>query len=214
MKKILLVGALALLSLFSNAQDGLKGTWFAGGQVAFGSNKSYWGNDEVKYDNYTFQPLVGIFISSDVAVGAALGYSYSKSPSGTINSEVYYAKNSTFIVQPFVRKYWNITGGLYFFGQGSLPASFGTQRIDYPDGSYYASDRFKTKTKSLSIVVSPGFDYIITDWMSIEASFTLLSAGYTSSKPDGEKSSNSFSFNGDTHSNKIGNIAIGFKFLF
>ena len=213
MKKILLVGVLALVSMFSNAQDGLKGTWFAGGQVAFGSNKSYWNNEEVKSDNYTIQPLVGTFISSDVAIGAALGYGYSKMPSGTINSEVFYAKNNTFIVSPFVRKYWNITGGLYFFGQGSLPVSFGTHKIDYSDG-YYASDRSETKTKSLSIVVSPGFDYIITDWISIEASFTLLSAGYASSKPDGGKSSNSFSFNGDTHNNKIGDVAIGFKFLF
>lgn len=204
MKKLLLLGAFALVCLFSNAQDGLKGTWFAGGQVAFGSNKHYVGDTKIKSDNYTIQPLVGTFISPDVAIGAALGYVHTKNPTLS-NTEV---KDNTFIIQPFVRKYWNITGGLYFFGQGALPVSFGTEKTELANGTS------KVKTTSVSIALSPGFDYIVTNWLTVEASFTLLSAGFKSEKPDGGKSSNSFNFDGNTHQNKIGDVAIGVKFLF
>ncbi|SBV98885.1 outer membrane beta-barrel protein [uncultured Dysgonomonas sp.] len=208
MKKLLLVSALALSCLFANAQDGLKGTWFVGGQVGFGSDKSYTTSSgqalERKVNDFTVAPLVGTFVTPSVAVGAALGFESGKVKVGGEQTE----KSTDFSIMPFARKYWNITGGLYFFGQAALPLSFGS--TEYGSGD----NKLKVNDTNIAVALAPGFDYIINDWISVETSFTILSARYNSSKPKGGDSSNSFRFNGNTHGTEIGDLTIGVKFLF
>lgn len=208
MKKLLLVSALALSCLFANAQDGLKGTWFVGGQVGFGSDKSYATSSgqalERKVNDFTVAPLVGTFVTPSVAVGAALGFESGKVKVGGEQTE----KSTDFSIMPFARKYWNITGGLYFFGQAALPLSFGS--TEYGSGD----NKLKVNDTNIAVALAPGFDYIINDWISVETSFTILSARYNSSKPKGGDSSNSFRFNGNTHGTEIGDLTIGVKFLF
>ncbi len=208
MKKLLLISALALSCLFANAQDGLKGTWFVGGQVGFGSDKSYTtSSDQIverKVNDFAVAPLVGTFISPSVAVGAALGFESGKVKIAGVQTE----KTTDIAIMPFARKYWNISGGLYFFGQAALPVSFGS--TEYGSGD----TKLKVNDTNIAVALAPGFDYIINDWISVETSFTVLSARYNSSKPKGGDSSNSFRFNGDTHGTEIGDLTIGVKFLF
>jgi hypothetical protein len=208
MKKLLLVSALALSCLFANAQDGLKGTWFVGGQVGFGSDKSYTSSAgetaEQKVSDFAVAPMFGTFISPSVAVGAALGFDSEKTKVGGEQT----LKASNFSIAPFARKYWNITGGLHFFGEAKLPVSFGNTK--YGIGEH----ELKVNRTEIGVVLSPGFDYIINDWISVETSFSLLSATYNSSRPKGGDSSNSFRFNGNTHQTEIGDLTIGVKFLF
>jgi len=207
MKKSLLVVLLALLCMFANAQDGLQGTWFVGGQLKFGNSKSYTGTTEIsemKVNDFKVAPLIGTFISPSVAVGAGLGFGTGK----TKIADVQTLKSTNFSITPFARKYWNITGGLYFFGEAALPVSFGNTEFGTGDA------KLKVNDTQIGLALSPGFDYIINSWLTIETSFTLLSAGYKNNKPKGGESTNSFEFNGDTHRNKIGDLAVGVKFLF
>lgn len=196
MKKLLLLGAFALVCLFSNAQDGLKGTWFAGGTLTFQSDKDYSTGEKVKTDSYNVMPLVGTFISPSVAVGGALGYKHTKT--GDL-------KTNTFTVMPLARKYWNITGGLYFFGQAALPVGFGNTK----------NGDAKTDNFNVNVQLSPGFDLIVNSWLTVEASFLLVDAGYSSKKPKGGDTSSSFKVNGNTiGAAEFGDLSVGVKFLF
>lgn len=199
MKKVLLIAVLTVLcaGMSINAQ-GLKDVWFAGGNVSIGTDKSYdAAGERVKTTDYTVLPLVGKFITPSFAVGGALGYSYNK---------VDDLKKQSFIIQPLVRQYWNISGKLFVFGQLALPVSFGNIKND----GEKVSDQF-----NMGLSFTPGLDLIVNDWLSIEASFNLLSIGYSSDKPEeGSKSSN-FKFNGNfMNSAELGKVNVGVKILF
>lgn len=189
MKKLLLIGALALVTLFSNAQDGLMGTSFVGGSFGYQDL----GKDA---DEYSIVPMFGTFISPSVAVGGALGYSHSKDDG---------FKTNEFLIMPFARKYWNLTGKLYFFGEVALPVAFGNEK----DGDA------KTNTFSGDLAFNPGFDLFVNNWFSVEAKFNVASIGFGSRKPKGGDSETTWGFRGNTiNSEKLGQLTVGVKFLF
>lgn len=213
MKKLFLVATLALSSLFASAQDGLQGTWFAGGAFSLGNTKVYDSYGDLnKTNTYSVTPLLGYFVSPTIAVGGAIGYEYSKLEEevSTIGSASYTdeTKNNTFVVMPLARKYWNVTGNLYFYGQVSLPVSFGSTKFNDNSDS-------KISTFGIQANVSPGFDWVVNNWFTVEASFILLSGGYSSLKPKGGDRNSSWSVNGNSiSSSKFGDLTIGAKFLF
>lgn len=206
MKKLFLVAAAALLALNVNAQDkaskGLQGTWWAGGQVAFGKNET--GVSETKTN--TFVPIVGYFVAPDVTIGLGVGVLGSKTTT-TGSPSVTTAESSTFIVQPLVRKYWGLGGKFYFFGQASLPMTFGKDKIT------------DDKTTSVGLDVAPGFDFIVSKWMTVETSFSLFNVNSTTYKPNGGDSTSNFNLNFNPFdvnpgARNVGGLRVGVKFLF
>lgn len=206
MKKLFLVGALALTTLFASAQDGLQGKWFVGGQFGYEHSKI---KDGGKSDNYTILPTIGTFISPDLAVGAALGYA------GTKEGDF---KTNQVVIAPLARKYWNISGGLFFFGQASLPVSFGDKNfgelVDKDGKTYVGQFDKKAKTLGINVELAPGFDYIINERFSVETSFTVLSLGYNNEK-QGDYKKDTFGFFANRDNGpKFGDLKIGFKMIF
>jgi hypothetical protein len=203
MKKILLV-AVALLGLTVNAQDkkeskGLEGIWWAAGQVSFDSSKT----GSAKSDSNMILPIVGTFISPDVTIGLGIGNIASKTVNG---AGVTTAEVSTFVVKPLVRKYWNVSGGLFFYGQAALPIMMGKDKIS--DG----------KTSSFALELAPGFDYVVNKWLTVETSFTVFNVGSTTSTPKVGDKTTTFGFNANPMNSvadrQIGNLQVGVKFLF
>ncbi|HJD93198.1 outer membrane beta-barrel protein [Bacteroides coprosuis] len=196
MKKLFLVATLVAFCATMSAQ-GLKGTWFAGGMVDFGKTEKYIEDVKVKNNTYGIMPLLGKFVTPDVAVGGALGFHQSKFDSDN--------KNTTFTIMPLARKYWNITGNLYVFGQAALPIGIGNDKMA----------GMKTDQFSMHFQLAPGFDLIVNKWMTIEASFTLLNAGFTRNNPDGGEKTTDWSINGNSiASSSFGDLSVGVKFLF
>ena len=209
MKKLFLVAALAVISMCVSAQ-GLKGTWFAGGQLSFGSSKdniaSTEGSFERKTTDFTVLPILGTFVSPDVAIGAGVGYISSQ----TKDAGEQTGKANTFVIKPLLRKYWNISGDLFFFGQASVPVMFGSGETAKGEGKFNSTN--------IGLELAPGFDYVINGWITIETSFTIFNAGYSSVKPEGGDTDSSFGLNfnpfrsmGDR---KVGDLQVGVKFLF
>lgn len=198
MKKILLVAAVALLGFTANAQDGLKGTWWVAGQVAFGSEKT----GDVKSTDNTILPIVGTFITKDVTVGVGVGVINSKSTNASTTT----AEASTFVLKPLVRKYWNVKGNLFFFGQAALPIMMGKDKIS------------EGKTSSVALQLAPGFDYIVNKWLTVETSFNILSIGSTTETPKVGDKTTSFGFNANPMNSvsdrSLGGLMVGVKFLF
>jgi hypothetical protein len=203
MKKILLV-AVALLGLTVNAQDkkeskGLEGIWWAAGQVSFDSSKT----GSAKSDSNMILPIVGTFISPDVTIGLGIGNIASKTVNG---AGVTTAEGSTFVVKPLVRKYWNVSGGLFFYGQAALPVMMGKDKIT--DG----------KTSSFGLELAPGFDYVVNKWLTVETSFTVFNVSSSTSTPKVGDKTTTFGFNANPMNSvsdrKLGNLQVGVKFLF
>lgn len=213
MRKLFLIVTAALLSLGVSAQDGLKGVWFAGGQLAFGSTKQHNPtigevtlDGELKTTNTTVLPIVGTFVAPSVALGVGVGYMGGQEK---LKGEQI-SKSNAFVFKPLVRKYWNISGGLYFFGQAALPMIFGNA-----EG---AKDSGKVNTTDIGLELAPGFDYVINSWITLETSFTILNTGFSRSKPKGGDADSSFSFNANPFNSigdrTVGELQVGVKFLF
>ena len=67
-------------------------------------------------------PIIGYFIAPTTTICIGVGNIASKEVNVL---GVTTAESSTFVVKPLVRKYWNITGGLFFYGQVAAPIMIG-----------------------------------------------------------------------------------------
>ncbi|MGV9002857.1 hypothetical protein [Flavobacterium sp.] len=201
MKKLFLFAGIALLSFNAHAQEenkGLEGTWWAAGQVSFSSQKT----GDAKTTSNMILPIVGKFISPSVTVGVGLGTINGKTDNGfAITSET-----NTIVIKPLIRKYWNISGGLFFYGQAALPIMFGKDKIA------------DSKTSSFALEVAPGFDYIVNKWLTVETSFTIFNVGTSTSTPNIGEKTTTFGFNANPMNSvgdrELGNLQVGVKFLF
>jgi opacity protein-like surface antigen len=208
MKKIVTLVSLVLIGLTAKAQEsgqGLKGAWFATSQFGYQQTKTA----DVKNTNMSVIPIVGTFVTQSVAIGAGLGYINMKSASDQGTS----AKTDLIVIQPLARKYWNIAGSLYFFGQAALPVITGKEKES------------GKKINQVGLSVSGGFDYFVTKNFSVEFSYDLANFTSTTIKPEeGEKTTvTNFGLahmaNVDSAylvggSNLTSPLAVGFKFIF
>ena len=203
MKNLLLVAGIVLLGLTSNAQEkkedkGLEGIWWVAGQVSYNSSES--GNN--KTTSTMVLPIVGAFISPSVTAGIGIGNISSKTENGSLTT----ADSNTFVIKPLMRKYWNISGNLFFFGQAALPIMIGKDKVE------------DSKYTSFGLELAPGFDYIINKWMTVETSFTIFNLSSTTSTPAVGDKTTTFGFNANPMNSvadrSIGNLQVGVKFLF
>lgn len=171
MKKIVTLVSIVLMGLTAKAQDsaqGLKGAWFATSQFGYQQTKTA---DE-KNTSLSVIPIVGTFITPSVAVGAGFGLINIKAESNAGTA----AKTDLIVIQPLIRKYWNVAGSFYFFGQAAIPVITGKEKES------------ELKVNQVGVSVSGGFDYFITKNFSVEFSYDLANFTSTTLKPEnGEK---------------------------
>ncbi|MGX9985998.1 outer membrane protein [Soonwooa purpurea] len=197
MKKVILVGALALFGAV-NAQIA-KGTAFISGTVGYQGQKN--NNNDVTNDSFTVVPTVGYFVAPNVAVGLGVGYA-SASEKGKFNGVDYKDTTSAFVIEPLVRKYWNVSDNFLLFGQLSVPMAFGNDKAEVA-GKEVGKDKFS----SFGVVVRPGIDYVVAPNWTIEA--TIGEFGYRSAKYKDAKSVDNYNFGLD-----LGSVTFGVKYLF
>jgi len=212
MKKIVTLVSIVLISLTAKAQDssqGFKGTWFATSQFGYQQTKSA----DAKNTTLSVLPIVGTFVTPSVAVGAGVGYINIKADSDAGTA----AKTDLFVAQPLVRKYWNVAGSLYFFGQLAVPIITGKEKES------------ELKVNQVGVSLSGGFDYFVTKNFSVEFSYDL--ANFTSTTIDPKTGDKTTVTNfglahaanvdpfyntalGGSNPNLTSPISVGFKFLF
>lgn len=194
MKKLLLVGAVALFGAV-NAQIA-QGTMYVSGNVGYEGVKN--NNSDVTGDRFSVVPTVGYFVASNVAVGVGVGYS----SESVKNNEGVKKSTSAFVVEPFARKYWNVSDNVLLFGQLSVPMAFGNDKVKV-DSKEISKDKFS----AFGVVVKPGIDYVIAPNWTIEA--TLGEFGYRTAKYKDAKSVENYKFGVD-----LGSVSFGVKYLF
>lgn len=223
MKKLFLASAIALFGL-SNAQIN-KGTIYVSGQVNYKNNKTTIDDFQEKRTGNTFKisPSVGVFVASNLAVGASVGYLHSKVTSQTVTntSNAMYAgssdisvKSNLFEIAPFVRKYFTVSDKLYFFGHLEVPIAFGKVNrhyvvvTEYPSITTVEEFQFENKSTSIGVNVKPGLDYFLNKNLTIEATFGEF--GYNNSKEkgvDGSVENYNFGVN-------LSSVTFGVKYVF
>lgn len=162
MKSFIALALFATIATSTFAQ-GLKGTWFVTSQVGYQQTKA--GDD--KSTNFTILPIVGTFVQPTVAVGVAGGVVNVKAEVAGTTA----ANTSLLVVEPLVRKYWNVAGNLYFFGQLAVP---------FINGKEKESD---LKVSQFGVAASGGLDMILGKHFSVEFSYNLINASITTLKP-------------------------------
>lgn len=211
MKKIILLAGIVLMGLSAKAQEdqGLKGAWFATSQFGYQQTKV----EGAKSTNLSVIPIVGTFVSPFVAVGAGVGYMNVKNEAAGVTN----ANTDLVVIEPLARKYWNVAGSLYFFGQVATPVITGKE------------NESNLKVNQFGLAVSGGFDYFVTKNFSIEFSYDLANFTSTTLKPEsGDKTTvTNFSLAHvanveSTYINALGGsmpnltspLSFGFKFVF
>jgi len=210
MRKIIAVAICAGMIMTAQAQkQGLQGTWFVTSQVGYQQTKT----GDVKSTNMTILPIIGTFVKPTVAVGAAVGYMNIKSEDNTGTL----ANTGLVAIEPLVRKYWGISGGLYFFGQLAAPIITGKEK---------ESD---LKVSQFGLSASGGMDMILGKHFSVEFSYNMANLTFTTITPKtGDKTTiTDFSLAHVANVDPVYNAALGgsnptlttplsfgFKFLF
>jgi opacity protein-like surface antigen len=111
-------------------------------------------------------PIVGCFITPSVAVGAGVGYINIKSETGSATNK----NTGLIVVEPLIRKYYNVAGSLYFFGQLAAPIMSGKEKES------------ELKVTQFGLAASGGFDFFVSKHFSVEFSYDL--ANFTSTTLD------------------------------
>ncbi len=210
MKKIIVLAFMAGLVTTANAQKkGLEGVWFVTSQFGYQQTKS----GDQKSTNLTILPIVGKFVSPSVAVGGAVGYVNVKSKNATTTA----ANTDLLVIQPLVRKYWNVAGKLYFFGQLAAPIITGKEK------------QSELKVSQFGLSASGGFDVILTKNFSVEFSYNLANFSVTTLTPKTGNKTTVTDFSlahvanvesayntalGGSNPSLTTPLAFGFKFLF
>ncbi|KFF17098.1 outer membrane beta-barrel protein [Flavobacterium hydatis] len=212
MKKILTLVSIVLVGFSVKAQEaneGLKGAWFVTSQFGYQQTKT----DDVKSTNLLVMPIVGKFITPSVAVGAGLGFINIKADSDKGTA----ANSNLVVIQPLARKYWNVAGSLYFFGQLAAPIITGKEKES------------ELKVNQFGLSLSGGFDFFVTKYFSVEFSYDLANFTSTTLDPkDGSKTTvtnfglahvaNVDSYYngalGGSNPNLTSPLSFGFKFIF
>lgn len=212
MRKLFLLAGIALLSLNANAQEkesnGLEGTWWASCQVGYQKTEI----GDAANTKTMILPIAGYFVSPSVTVGAAVG-------TIKVDSESDGIETNLFVVEPLARKYWNISGGFFFFGQLATPIVSG--KVKDTD----------IKVSQFGVAASGGLDYVVNKWFTVELSYNLANLSFTKLENFGgagvDVTTTDFSlahiatvdseYNsalGGAMNNAITPLSFGFKFLF
>jgi hypothetical protein len=164
MRKIIISAVITLVVLNVNAQNkGLQGTWFVTSQFGYQQTKT----DLAKSSNVTLLPIVGYFVQPTVAIGLAIGSVSIKNETGSVTN----ANTGLFVVEPLVRKYWGISGGLYFFGQLAAPIINGKEK------------QSNLKISQAGLAVSSGLDMVLGKHFTAEFSYNLVNFSVTTLTP-------------------------------
>lgn len=189
MKKIILSAvALVAFGFAAQAQETTtsgeggfaQGDMFISGSVGFSNQKQ--GDD--KTNTFEIAPRFAYFATSNIAVGAKVGYSTYKNEvaAGTT------ADRNAFTVGVF---------GRYYGTPASKFSLFGELGVDYStvNNKAIAPATEDVKTNGFGVGFRPGISYFVSSNFAIEATFGALSYNSTKVDVDGAEAENTFNLN-------------------
>jgi len=175
-----------------------EGDVFITGAVGFGTTKT----GDNKSDQFNISPKAAYFVTSNIAIGAQIGYMKSTTSVGNpIAPGLIDQDTNSFSVGAFGRYYFTPARNFSFFGQ--LNVDYVTSKTELE--GFPGED----KTNGFNVGLAPGVSYFVSEHIAFEATFGFL--GYNTSKPDvdGAESTDSFDIGFD-----LTNINFGIVYKF
>ncbi len=211
MKKALLF-ACAFISFATISQAQIKkGSVLLGGNFGFSKDKSESGTVENKGNSFHVSPAVGIAFKDNWVVGINTGFWQSRSKPATPSNN--YEVNS-YSGGIFVRRYSHLGKNFYLYGNAATGYS------TYNRKEAFGTDNTrKYETKSVSLTVSPGLAYAVSNRFHLEVYLNdLLTLGYTATESvdsgiGGVFTSKGKGFNLGTNLNTTAPLSLGFRFV-
>jgi len=207
MKKIFLFLALLIISGTAMAQGG---SWYIGGQVGFGSQKSENFNSNIvsKTISTNFAPEFGMFLADVLSVGVAVNFSTQKNDNDISNSD--YTKQ--FLTSPvlYVRK---------FFAIEDLFSTFVGLDVNFSIGAnkQRVSDVVTTTTKvsGFGANLNVGLAFPLGEKFTAVGKYGLLGYSLTTNKDDvGVKQSSNSEFGFNVNSlGAVFNVGLYYTFM-
>ncbi|MCQ2261554.1 MAG: porin family protein [Bacteroidales bacterium] len=187
MKKVLLLAALAFITITSQAQFIIGGTI---GASLINDNSEYDGQmraDNMKERVFSFDLRGGYQINDRLQVGLMVGYKYGDTLNHYSGADIYTEatneeeKYNTFKLAAYGRytciKFNKF--GVFAELQAGMNKSNGTVHIAYLDDASLDQDIDKGKTTELFAKIIPGLSYQLTDNVSIDLNLGFLGFGYS-----------------------------------
>lgn len=224
--KLLLTAVLYAIAYTVSAQTE-KGKSLINGSVGFGSSKSEnistgLSTSNQKSSYFIVAPNYGYFVSTNFAIGLGVAFLQNKQTANSTDiigstpifrSQIY--KQSTFNINPFLRKYIEIAEKFKFFGHLNGGIGFGTieTKNDYNYTTTPTTVEDKYKVTSYFAALSPGFAFYPSKKWGIEFSFPLIA--YNKFKPNEDTTTITLSSNESINfATDSFNPNIGFTFHF
>ena len=213
MKKITLLSALIVTSVFANAQI-KKGAIIPGGQLGYNSSFYEYSptQPQQKNSNANFYLSAGKAYKDNNVFGIVVGYLHGKSENYN-GTTIVTAKIDGYNAGVFYRRYKNITTDLYFFGSATASYYGTTQSTAYAN----STDKDKRVEKGTGINLVPGLAYSVCKKLQLEILLSnFLSANYQNGKYTTATSNtkyHSFGISTSLNGSLVNNLGIGFQLI-
>jgi len=151
------------------------------------------GSQEQKNSNISIQPMIGTFVSNNLALGLFASYEQARNesiyPDVSNNSS---NKMNAYTVGPFIRKFFPLNEKFALYGQGNLGYSHSSTRFE-PEivGSVFS---INSKYNSFSAALRPGIVFFATSKIGVDLSVQGLQYSIGKEKNSSRSISN---FNAD-----------------
>lgn len=142
MKKMIIVLLVAIVPAKAYNQIS-QGSVIVGGEFSLELSKNKTEQDNNTDDgptrtNFRIMPDVEYFLAENLSTGLGLGYTLSKTTTEATNSETT-RKNGTFVIMPYLKKYFTLGERAYFYGQALAAFGFGDETTEVRAGSVTTS---------------------------------------------------------------------------
>jgi outer membrane protein with beta-barrel domain len=181
MKKTIMIAAFTIAVINSKAQTEA-GKMMLGGNITFNTTRQSVA-DKTTY--LGIQPSAGYFIAENLSVGMGIGFDYWRTKANSFDLDIVYRtsyKERSFVFNPFLRKYGNLSEQFKYFGQFSLPMAFGKRKLK-EDISTAGYRNVHTNFK-LGATLAPGVAFFPSKNFGIE--FSVEGIGYIYKKTNPE----------------------------
>ena len=214
MKKLLLITILFFngITIAQNADSEkekitiTKGTWSIGGQTSLNifDNESNNNNitDSANGVSFSLTPDVGYVIKNNLILGLGLGYGYSESENDNSGNSFY---RNTFIVSPYIQKFYPINNKLFFTLRGELKYSRSNLK------NYSSSFNNSTSNRSNYFAgIRPGVSFFVSKKIALDATFGAL--GYSRDVSENPSNLSKYSRNNFIFDLNASSVLVGFKY--
>lgn len=207
MKKAILFLTLFIILGTAMAQQG---SWYVGGQVGFGSQKSENFNSNIvsKTTSTNFSPEVGMFLSDALSLGVAVNFSTQKNDNNVSNTDY----TSQFLTSPvlYVRKFFSIEDLFLTFVGLDVNFSTGANKQRVSDVVTTTS-----KVSGFGVNLNVGLAFPLGEKFTAVGKYGLLGYSSTTNKDDvGVKQSSNSVFGFNVNSlGSVFNVGLYYTFM-